>query len=311
MNPTKSYPITVLRVVCVIQVFFIHYFTGHGLKEYDWIWGIAVPSFLLVSAYLYGLRRKNGTSFHFDFLKKRYISLSCVLYPFLLVTYFYFVITDSNNIIQYTRSFFAECCYFVDFITPLPTTGHIWFMQTLAMCYIAMFVASHVKIVEKWFTSPIKILLMLFIVILCGYIYRGSYLVHIFFYLLVYYNANRIKNMKEKINIFCLMLLLMVGYLLLSTKYLELFHYGIYLQYIQLCIMAIMNILFFNILCENWRESKFVNFIGSISMEIYLVHHFIVYDYPLSISIPVTLILSVLLYQVSIYTKKMMNKLLF
>jgi hypothetical protein len=44
-------------------------------------------------------------------------------------------------------------------------------------------------------------------------------------------------------------------------------------------------------------------------MEIYLTHHFIVYNYPLYISIPVTLILSMLLYQTSIYTKKIMNRL--
>ncbi len=208
-----------------------------------------------------------------------------------------------------SKSFLVECCYLVDFVTPLPTTGHIWFMQTLAMCYIAMFAASHNKIVGKWFTSPIKLLLMFIIIIICGFIYRGAYMVYIFFYLLVYYNANRIKNMMEKINIIVLITLLFIGYLLLSTKYYELFHYGIYLQYIQLCIMAIVNILFFDILCRNCYESKLINKIGNISMEIYLTHHFIVYNYPLYISIPVTLILSMLLYQTSIYTKKIMNRL--
>ena len=309
MNSIKSYPITILRVVCVIQVFLIHFFAGHGLRAYNWIWSIAVPSFLLVSAYLYGLRRTEKTIFHIDFIKKRYISLSSVLYPFLLVTYLYFVITDYGNVIQYSKSFLVECCYLVDFVTPLPTTGHIWFMQTLAMCYIAMFAASHNKIVGKWFTSPIKLLLMFIIIIICGFIYRGAYMVYIFFYLLVYYNANRIKNMMEKINIIVLITLLFIGYLLLSTKYYELFHYGIYLQYIQLCIMAIVNILFFDILCRNCYESKLINKIGNISMEIYLTHHFIVYNYPLYISIPVTLILSMLLYQTSIYTKKIMNRL--
>lgn len=310
MSTNKLYPITVLRVLCVVQVFFIHYFAGHGLRDYIWIYGVAVPSFLLVSAYLYGLRRTNETVLSVNFLKKRYISLSCAMYPFLIVTYLYFIITDAGNTIQYTTSLLAECCYIVDFVKPLPTTGHLWFMQTLVMCYLAIYVASHTSIAQRYFTSPIKLLLIFFIVVICGFVYRGGYLVYIYFYLMVYYNANIIKNIMEKTNIFIILIFLVLGYVLLSTKYIDLFHYGVYLQYIQLCIMAILNIIFFSKLCMNWYNSKIVNYIGCISMEIYLVHHFIVYDKPLYISVPVTFILSILLYHISIHTKKMMNVLI-
>lgn len=72
----------------------------------------------------------------------------------------------------------------------------------------------------------------------------------------------------------------------------------VYYRYWISSIIGIETIVLFMMLFKIFQINK-LNFIvvfgASISMEIYLVHHLFVYDYPLYYSLPFTIFLSVLL----------------
>lgn len=101
---TKLYPITILRVFSLLQIFFWHYFAGIGLRDYIWVFYIAVPVFLLVSAYLYGLKHNENTVLGVDFLITRFKSMALVYYPFVLSVFFYYAVSDTENIGSYAKS---------------------------------------------------------------------------------------------------------------------------------------------------------------------------------------------------------------
>jgi hypothetical protein len=263
--------------------------------QYNWIFSIAVPAFLLVSALLYGLKdddKPKGT----DFLLKRFKSVAIVYYPFIISVFLFYAIWDSANLLQYLKSLIGDLLFLCDFVKPLPGCGHLWFMQTLAMCYIALAVASQISFVRRWFQSVRISLVLLAVLIALGFIYRGAYLVYIFFYLWTYFNAFKIQIFISKRRVLLLIMLLLIGYLLLSTHYSALFHVGFYVMYIQTCVMAILTIIFFMSFFERVKEIRIITGLGAIAMEFYLIHHLFVFDQPLYISLPLTLFLSVVLH---------------
>jgi hypothetical protein len=81
----------------MIQIFLIHYFAGHGLRDYIWIFIVAVPCFLLVSAFLYGLRRNDEIPLGKDFLFNRFKMLAIVYYPFIISVFLYYAIIDPTK----------------------------------------------------------------------------------------------------------------------------------------------------------------------------------------------------------------------
>ena len=306
----KDPAVTILRVCCALQVYFIHYFAGHGLREYMWVFDLAVPSFLLVSAYLYGLRRTDETVLGFRFLKKRFISLASSLYPFLLVVFTIFAILYPDQIRQLIISLFANLLFACDLYKPLPHCGHLWFIQTLAMCYLSMMLCSRIPVFRKIFTNPLLILLSGTVVILCGFVYRGGYLVSIFFYMLLYYNANKIRSVTLKWHFSIFLVLLGTSYLLSSLKYQDTFHYGIYLLYIQNYTFAIVNIMLFEKLFQQIGEHLWLDFLGNLSMEFYLVHHFFAFDYSIFLGLSITLIFAIVLYYIATQNKVWLSSLL-
>jgi hypothetical protein len=295
----RIYPITILRVFCLLQIFFLHYFAGIGLRNQMWIFSIAVPVFLLVSAYLYGLKHDEDTILGKGFLLKRFKALAVVYYPFVLSVFIYYALTDASNIGSYVKSLAGDLIFLTNFVKPLPGCGHLWFMQTLMVCYISLVVCSRLKFLDKWFRSYIFSLLLLIIVIICGFIYRGGDLVYLFFYMWTYYNAKRISQLSSKSFVYYSVTLLVAGYFLLSLHYEEAFRMGIYLEYIQTCIMAIITIKLFMMVFENVQNISIITWLSAISMEFYLIHHLFVYNYPIYISLIVTLTLSVVLHFVS------------
>lgn len=181
----------------------------------------------------------------------------------------------------------------------MPGCGHLWFIQTLTMCYISLAVCSRIKFIGKLFRSNRISLLVLIVIFLCGFIYRGADLVYLFFYIWVYYNSKKINQQSTKA-IFCfLVIILLFGYYLLFLHYEEAFIIGIYLRTIQICIMALLMIKLFLVVFENTKNNCLISGISVISMEFYLIHHLFVFDYPIYISLIITLALSVILHFVS------------
>ena len=111
--------VSLLRIFCCLQVFFLHYFARIHLREYMWIFFGAVPCFLLISAYLCGL--KYGSSgMDKSFLIKRYKSLSSYYYPFVLGAFVFFSILNPDQIVHYLPSAVLNLCYITTLTEPLP-----------------------------------------------------------------------------------------------------------------------------------------------------------------------------------------------
>lgn len=297
MQTKKEYSITILRVLCAIQVFFIHFFAGHNLREYMWLFDVAVPSFILVSAYLYGLR-KVEPKFNFTFLKRRWIALSCVFYPYILIKYVILIYKLPDNIFLLFKSFVFDIFY----LNTFAINGVDWFMQTILYCYISLFVCQKFRILDIIFKNKCYTLMMFLLVIACGFIYRGVNVVYIYAYLLVYYNAKQIQIIGKKYFLIILSILISL-YVLDSLRYIDDFHYGIYLNYMHRCIMGILFILLVSQLFAKMKENKIVDYLGLISFEFFLAQYFFAYDYPLYICLPCTLLLAIIFHYVGIKNK--------
>jgi hypothetical protein len=112
-------------------------------------------------------------------------------------------------------------------------------------------------------------------------------------FLIYRYILMRKKSIIQKL-ILCICLL--VGYFISALHYEDIFKIGIYIRHIQACVMAILLIKLFTVIFSSTKNIFVITWLGAISMEIYLIHHLFVYDYPWYISITVTLLLAVALH---------------
>lgn len=184
--------VSLLRIFCCLQVFFLHYFVRIQLLDYRWIFFGAVPCFLLISAYLCGLKYSSG-DMDKSFLIKRYKSLSSYYYPFVLGTFVFFSILNPDQIFHYLPSAALNLCYITTLTEPLPQCGHLWFMQTLVICYLGIYFLNN-NFFRKLFTKGACIAILFFICCCVGFIYRGAITWYLFFYLLLFFNAKRIQT---------------------------------------------------------------------------------------------------------------------
>jgi hypothetical protein len=203
----------------MIQVFLIHYFAGHGLRDYIWIFNTAVPTFLLISAFLYGLRRNDEMPLERNFILKRFKTLAVVYYPFIISVFLYYAITDTANIGKYSVSLVGELLFLCNFVEFLPLCGHLWFMQSLMFCYVTLWIITNIRsnFISKLFINPQTSILLFAIVVVCGFAYRGGDLVYAFFYLWIYFNAKKINV--AKINVMWVIICLFIGYCIFSLHY--------------------------------------------------------------------------------------------
>lgn len=176
---SRKASLDILRAFCAIQVFMLHYCAGHYGKDTIVWFCTAVPTFLLMSAYLYGT---NGEQRQFGkrFLWKRFVTLSSVLYPFLLATFASFLVLGDYSTGQLLNGLFVDMLYMSSVLHGLPQCAHLWFMTDIAICYFALFLFAKNRMLRSWMTSPLAIALLLSVVALTGLIYRGGgYLIHL------------------------------------------------------------------------------------------------------------------------------------
>lgn len=292
--------ISILRIFCCIQVFLIHYFAYLDLRNHTWIFSAAVPCFILMSAYLCGLKydtNRIGKSF----LIKRYKSLSSYYYPFLVGVFIFYSLINPDYFFQYLPTAILNLFYVTTLSKPLPHCGHLWFMQTIAICYIAIYLLNR-DFFRRMFTNRISILILFFLCCLFGFLYRGAITWYLYFYLLLFFNAKRIHTFISSPQFnkryIILTISIIMCYWLLSIDYTKLFHTGIYFRYMHSCILAILILILFLRIFKDMKNYSFITYSASITMEVYLVHHLFVFDYPLYVSLPVTIILSVILHKI-------------
>ncbi|MDO6739094.1 acyltransferase family protein [Wenyingzhuangia sp. 2_MG-2023] len=299
MKNSKNNAIVNLRVLSLLQVFLLHYFAGLGMRNFLWVFSIAVPTFLLMSAYLYGLREQNTVSLGWSFLKKRWWALSNTYYLFLTFVFLFYLVSDYVQIKTYIVSFLAGLAYITNFGYYLPGCGHLWFMQVLMLCYIVLAFFGKNSIVKAWFSSSIKTSFLFLGLLILGFVYRGNILVYLFFYMWLYFNANKLKLLIESMNTYLIVFLLIIGYCLLYTEYATNYNWGIYIKHFHTCIMALLTIGVFVKYKVLGFENKVIVYIGTLAMEIYLIHHLFVFSEPIYVSLPITIVLSIILHWLS------------
>lgn len=304
---TNFSSVTLLRFVCCWEVVFLHWFARIEMRDYSWIWSGAVPCFLLISAFIYGLRYNgNGGKMKggLPFIIKRWKSLSIVYYPFIFAVFVWCIINDGANIQDYVLSLICDFLYVTMLTKPLPGCGHLWFLQTLGLCYLLLAFLCNSNKIYTFFSNKKIILALVILTFLLGGVKRDNTFVYLLFYGLTFVYANKIFECSKTIGISSFIIVLVLLYLLLSYPYEDIFWYGIYLKYFHTCIIAVWTILLFVRVAEGKQFPHWICWLSSLSMEVYLIHHLFIFKYPLYISLPLTIILSIVLHGIGIKLKK-------
>ena len=296
--------ITLLRLICCWEVFLLHWFVRAGLRDYLWIWSGAVPCFLMVSAFIYGLRPIEKQKWGMPFIVRRWKSIAMVYYPFVIAIFIWYTIGDFHNIGVYALSALCELLFATNVVTPLPGCGHLWFMQTLALCYLLLAVICHSERWRYYFSKTSIVMTITILTFVVGGVSRNSTFVYLLFYWLTFIYAQEILKYSKAIDVWMQAVIIAVLYLIFFYHYENVFWYGIYLRYFHTCLIAIFTISFFIRLLEGRSLPKMVCWLSSISMEVYLVHHLFVFNYPIYISLLLTIILSIALHWIGVRLKK-------
>ena len=141
-NNNKSEIFSLYRIICCFEIFLLHYLAANDLREYCSLFVSAVPSFILISAYLYNCK---NDSCHYDltFIWYRFKTLASVLYPFIITVTAYWSIADSSNIKEYWYDAFLHIMFLCKANYTLPDCGHLWLMSIIFLCYIIMYCCSY------------------------------------------------------------------------------------------------------------------------------------------------------------------------
>ncbi len=124
--------------------------------------------FLMISAILLGLAwtRNGRPQYGKDFLKHRFVKLSCSYYPFIICMFIFCLLVGGFNIS--IRDVVMHVLY-LPWFDKIPGFGHLWFMTMIAICYLAVCVVSWNKIEcgkYKWlvylFLGAVSLIIMYF-----------------------------------------------------------------------------------------------------------------------------------------------------
>lgn len=137
------------------------------MRDYMWTCSGAVPCFLLISAYIYGERPESKKCFDYKWMKKRWMSLSCVYYPFVTAV-FLFYLFGSEQPLELSVEYLLSLVYLPVVWHPLPECGHLWFLTTLVVCYLMLYMLHKKMKIGIMLSRPRGILLFLFGILLVG-----------------------------------------------------------------------------------------------------------------------------------------------
>ncbi len=76
------------------------------------------------------------------------------------------------------------------------------------------------------------------------------------------------------------------------------------LRYFHTCIIAVLTISLAVRLMDGHDLLNQVSYLSTISMDVYLVHHLFVFNNPIYVSLPLTIVLSLILHQAGMRLKK-------
>lgn len=269
-----------LRVFAILAIIIGHICLRLGLEGTGRYCGyVFVDVFFLLSALLLGLKygdnKLGGT-----FLLKRYARLSCTYYPFLIISIVALLCLGNRVTFLNIISHFTYTNYIIQDSILGTSFGHLWFMSLIMMCYVLITILSRWKYSRKIFQMPLLAAAIL-LCICCGYVCELHHMPNrivlvLGFFCFVFFNAHTILSWAKAINLPKSIIISIL------TNVLVLFLFNINIigdgnRLIRDWCVLIAALAWFPLFCKigNKRNqvSNIIDFLSSISFEMYLVHH--------------------------------------
>lgn len=234
--------------------------------------------FLVLSAFLIGLswQKHSYPKYGISFITKRLRKLARTYYPFIILMFAFLAYTGYNTTIKDWLMHFL----FLPWFDKIPGFGHLWFITMITICYIGILAISRLPqaIVNKCKMGGVILLLIAIVSqIVIGKLGLPNYiLVYLLLYIYVFINAEKILNLIDRIPLKS-SVVLGTG---ITIAILLLFYFKILNVYTEKWCGIIVAIALFTLFVKflkNTKRNAMVEFISTISFELYLVHNIIIF----------------------------------
>lgn len=313
MAMMHDYSFDYLRAVSAVMIVVCHICQGFGLNpELGFYLGATFVSvFLILSAYLWGLRHRDGIfESPTGFLVSRLGKLCPTYYIFLTISFLLisFFIGVWNMSPMEVLGHFLFLNWFVTSTridsAPLPHMGHLWFMSCIIMAYSIITVMAYCFIFRNksiGFWSSYLFLALLAGSSLCAvsriFIYPSVVLT---LFPPFFFKGKELIELTHKVSRKYLIKL----FVIINVVTITAFQFGLrnnpVLVYISITITAFLWIVCTPLIFNRERIPSWIAFISAISFEMYLIHHpFCLGTYSLSkyfptwLSIPMVFAISI------------------
>lgn len=265
-----------IRTISVICIILCH--CCFGIKGMDFMGQFLANTFntifLSLSAFLLGLswQKKDYPKYGFSFITKRLRKLANTYYPFIVAMFIFLSYTGYNATIKD----WLMHLLFLPWFDKLLGFGHLWFITMIMLCYIGIFAITRLpqSIVKKCKQGGIILLLIsIFSQIIIGKIGLPNYIfIYLILYVYVFINAEKILSLIDRIPLRS-SIFIGTG---ITIAIILLFYLRILNEYTAKWCGIIAAIVLFTIFVKLFRNTKrnvVVEYISTISFELYLVHH--------------------------------------
>ena len=269
--------IILLRVFAMILILACHIVQEHSneyIKMTAQFLNVGVSIFILISGYLYGIKKINEN--YVEWIIKRAKRILIPLYIFMSYLLIIYLIKGSNisifNWIAYILNLQGLQIY-------VHGAEHLWYLTVIMICYLITPILDKNK--EKLNNESIGILItiLIFIQVLTTYFIGtqiGIYLIYILLYITSYIVGNSVNiSISNKklflafgIGIISITIRLIGKFLLDDTKI-----YNVIIVGYTQAIIAFSIFYIFAYLGNKIKANSVIKYIDSISFEVYLVHY--------------------------------------
>ena len=325
----RDYSYDWLRAFSAVMIVFCHVCQGFGISAAlgFYLGGTYVSVFLLLSAYLLGLRHcesiKDGPV---SFLKSRLLRLVPTYYVFLTLAFLLiaFLIGAWYLTPRQVLGHYLFLNWFVPStrvdIAPLPQLGHLWFMSCIVMSYVLIALMAFLPVFSKRGIRFWTCYLFVMLAAGCGMCWLSRFFIYpsvvLALFPPMFYCGRRLVAAVQRLGRVCLICLL----LLTNLGSIVAYQFGMrdfspVAVLLSITVNAVLWIACAPLVFSRNRLPAWVGFISGISFEIYLVHHaFCLGHYslthymPVWAAVPAVFILSISLgYALSILTRNIMK----
>ena len=276
----RIYELDYIRVMAVLMILLCHYFIfsdlNSGVGRY--LGGTGNNIFFFVSALLYGTIYGPTTAGtgggKFMIVKKfavgRIRKLGTSLWPFLFILVALYVIFG----VDFSWRDVGLNFIFLGYLGKLPGNGHLWFLTVLMACYLEMVMLVKFGIAKQYRNASwlLLVLSVAFLIVgeYCG-IPSGAFLI-LGLYGFVFINASWLIEKSKKMRWWVLTFIIAINLLTIYLEYNGLFETSRTTHFLLTGLCG-FSLLVAMIRCFPTKSNSVITQLGTISFEIYLVHH--------------------------------------